>query len=155
MNSPRSLANQKLYHARIVADGWRDALKAEQVPALILGQAFEPAARAHLRQSYGWFLLDFIQIKPLPDTPPESCDALPAVAPGKAFPGELRELQRLEKDGWLSEMLAAGPVSQQTASSASNLAVSMPQLSSPDQIDQWITLLQGTFDRLAEFIDEY
>jgi len=155
MTSSRSLANQKLYHARIVADGWRGALRAEQVPALVLGQAFEPAARAHLRQSYGWFLLDFIQLSPLPEYPPESCGALPAVAQGKAFPGELRELQRLERDGWLAEMLATGPASQHTVSSASNLAVSMPQLSSPDQVDQWITLLQNTFDRLAEYIDEY
>jgi hypothetical protein len=90
MISARSLANQKLYHARILAGSWRSGLQAQQIPATILAQAFEQAVRDHLRFAYGWFLLAITQPATLPEVPPGSCFDLPDIAEGKAIPGEIR-----------------------------------------------------------------
>ena len=49
MTTPRSLANQKLYHARILAHSWRREMQAESIPATVLAEAFDRAARDHLR----------------------------------------------------------------------------------------------------------
>lgn len=155
MTSSRSLANQKLYHARILAASWRTALAAEAIPATILAQAFDESTRDHLRQAYGWFLLEIVVPAALPETPPERTTALPEPAPGKVFPGEIRELQRLEQHGWLAEMLKSEPQTRPQGKAAGNLAIVTATVSGPDQVDQWIEQLQEIFNRMADSLDEY
>jgi hypothetical protein len=155
MTTPRSQANQKLYHARILAQSWRRELQAESIPATVLADAFDPAARDHLRMAYGWFLLAITQPATLPDTPPGNCDALPEIAEGQALPGEIRELQQLEQRGWLADMLGSEPFTLSTAKASANLALPVAGSSGPDLIDQWIDKLQETFDRMADSLDEY
>jgi hypothetical protein len=155
MTTPRSLANQKLYHARILAQSWRRELDAESIPATVLADAFDLAARTHLRLAYGWFLLAITQPASLPDTPPGNCDALPEVAEGQAVPGEIRELRQLEQRGWVADMLGSESIATTDVRAMGNLALSVSGTSGPDLIDQWIDKLQETFDRMADSLDEY
>ncbi|MEH6582871.1 MAG: DUF6586 family protein [Halioglobus sp.] len=154
MASPRPQANQKLYLARIVAASWRRELTAELIPATVLAQAFDGAARDHLRAAYGWFLLEIMQSETLPEIPPSSCADLPTLAEGKAVPGEIRELEQLERGGWLAEMLAA-PAAVAQLKAPGSLAMSVSQVSGPDFIDQSIDNLQQIFDRMSDSLDEY
>ena len=153
MTTPRSLANQKLYHARILAHSWRREMKAESIPATVLAEAFDRAARDHLRMAYGWFLLEITQPASLPDTPPGNCDALPEIAEGQALPGEIRELRQLEQRGWLADMLGSEPITLSDVKASGNLALPVSGSSGPDLIDQWIDKLQETFDRMADSLD--
>jgi hypothetical protein len=155
MTSPRSLANQKLYYARILAHSWRRELQAESIPATILADVFGPAARNHLQLAYGWFLLEITQPAALPDTPPQNCAALPEVAEGRALSGEIRELRQLERRGWLADMLDPQPIASSDVRAPGNLALPISGTSGPDLIDQWIEQLQETFDRMADSLDEY
>ena len=155
MISPRSLANQKLYHARILANSWREQLGSETIPATVLAEAFEQPARDCLRLAYGWFLLEIIQPAALPETPPESSDDLPVIAAGKVLPPEIQELRQLEKQGWLEAMLRLSDTGSPGVRSAGNLAQSVKESIGPDLIDQWIEQLHSIFDRMADSLDEY
>jgi hypothetical protein len=155
MISPRSLANQKLYHARILANSWRGALADEQIPATVLADAFDQASRDHLRQAYGWFLLEIVPPASLPEVPPQNCAGLPSIAPGKALPGEIRELRRLEQQGWLAEMLGLAAPARTQPRQPGGLGVLIAETSAPDQVDRWIGRLEETFERMADSLDEY
>ena len=105
MSTPRAQANQSLYLAKILLSAWEQALSAEDTPALTLEQAFLPAVRTHLMQSYGWFLLEVTGFDVPPDgQPPRAVAQLPEIAAGKAIPGEVREFERLEGGGWLAAL---------------------------------------------------
>ena len=155
MSTPRALANQKLYHARILANSWRTELAAQVVPATVLAGAFQAPAVAHLRQAYGWFLVEIAQPAETPRIPPDAVDALPGIEPGRAAPGELHELRQLEQNGWLRDLLRAGEEPAQPTKSVDSLAIGVPQGISPDQIDDWIERLQQIFERMADSLDEY
>ena len=156
MISARALANHKLYLARILADAWSEALQREQVAATTLAQAFQAPAVDHLADAYGWFLLEVSGAESLPSTPPRGCQDLPAIAEGKAVPGEIREFLQLESDGWLRALLAdysnITPASRQPAQS---LAVTAPSTLDPVQIRQWAQALEDLFDRMSDSLDEY
>ena len=155
MSTPRGLANQKLYHARILANSWRSELARESVPATVLAGAFDPPAREHLRAAYGWFLVEITRPAVVPATPPGSTVGLPEIAGGEAVPGEIRELRQLEQSGWIADMLGEGASDAVPAKAAQSLAIPVSQTPSPDQIDTWIEKLQHTFDRMADSLDEY
>lgn len=155
MISARSLANQKLYHARILASSWRAALAAQEIPATVLARAFDRACRDHLRHAYGWFLLEVVQPVSLPDKPPDNTAGLPELAPGTVLPGEIRELQNLERQGWLADMLQSGSLLEARAKAPGNLATAVSTVSGPDQVDRWIEQLQAIFNRMADSLDEY
>lgn len=161
MSGARSHANHRLYLARVLLDCWRDALARETVPAVTLSQAFGEAVREHLVAAYGWFLLEITRPEPLPAHPPRGCAELPGVAAGKAVPGEIRELAQLEEEGgWLAALLAGEePAPQFRRGDArrgdGNLAVQADHAPGPGQLQQWADYLQGLFDRMGEFLDEY
>ncbi len=165
MSGARSHANHRLYLARILLDCWRDALARETVPAVALSQAFGEAVREHLVAAYGWFLLEIIRPEPLPPHPPRGCAELPGAAAGKAVPGEIRELAQLEEGGWLAALLAGeepGPgIGRGDARrgdarrTEGNLAVPADHAPGPGQLQQWADYLEGLFDRMGEFLDEY
>ncbi|MEH6589717.1 MAG: hypothetical protein V7746_05645 [Halioglobus sp.] len=157
MSSPRALANQYLYQARILASSWRKEVAAHEVAVSVLADTFVPAASGKLLQAYGWFLLEIMPPATLPDAPPLRCSDLPEVAPGKAVPGEIREFMQLEAQGWIGDILhAASPRSVRSGSSRGNLAQPAADVSvDPDTIDNWIDRLQDIFSRMSESLDEY
>ena len=158
MSTARARANHKLYLARILLSSWREQLAREQIPSVTLNQAFSAPVREHLLQSYGWFLLEISHPDVLPDSPPVNCAGLPELPEGKAVPGEIREFEQLEQDGWIGDMLA-GPDEWATGSRGSgavtNLASPAPSLPDADALEQWADRLSALFDRMSDSLDEY
>ncbi|MFV8817387.1 DUF6586 family protein [Haliea sp. E17] len=152
--SARGQANHCLYLARILGAAWRRDSDAQSVAASTLAQAYLPAVRMHLQAAYGWFLLDITRQEPLPALPPGNCADLPPRPAGKVLPGEIRECQQLERDGWLAEMLSAGEQPLAVNRHADNLA-STPAEASPQQVEAWCNALQGLFERMGNSLDEY
>jgi hypothetical protein len=155
VSSARALANQKLYLAKIQLAAWRQAMAAQDVPAMVLTQAFLPAARAHLMEAYGYFLLAVSGLEQVPGRPPASCTELPDVATGQAISGEIREFEQLEKDGWLAQLLAEPDNAVQSVRAASNLAVGSPLSADSASVQQWIDHLEALFARMSDSLDEY
>lgn len=153
MSSARGQANHALYLARILINAWQRDSDAEAVAATTLAQAYAPAAREHLVAAYGWFLLEITRPGALPEQPPRGLAEMPDIALGKALPGEIREFQQLEQDGWVADLLALSPVAA-TPPSAGNLArgVSGP---TPAQLGEWADRMQSLFDRMGDSLDEY
>ena len=153
MSSARGQANHAPYRANILLAAWRRDLDEQSVAARTLAQTYLPAVRLHLNAAYGWFLLEITRPGSLPDNPPRCLAELPDIATGKAVPGEIREFQQLEENGWIGEMLDQG---QETAapSSAGNLAVSAPE-AGPEHAAHWSDQLQRLFDRMGDSLDEY
>lgn len=155
MSSARGRANHGLYLARILLSAWREALARQELPAAVLAQAFHPAARNHLLDAYGWFLLALSQADPLPATPPRCCAELPPAPQGKVLPGEVNELRQLETAGWLGAMLeerAFAPSGSQRQGSLARVVSDQPD---PEQIEHWLEQLAGLFDRMGDSLDEY
>ncbi|PLW69486.1 hypothetical protein [Pseudohalioglobus lutimaris] len=153
MSSARGRANQCLYLARILTAAWQRDLAAETIPASVLAQAYLPCVRSHLRDAYGWFLVEVTRPGVLPDLPPTCIAELPEVAQGKAVPPEVREFHLLEGSGWIAEMLAADADSATSASSMGNLATAVTA-ADPQRASQWADLLQALFDRMGDSLDE-
>jgi len=153
MSSPRGQANHCLYLARLLLAAWRRDLAAEDIPASVLAQAFAPAVRGHLLDAYGWFLLDLQKPAQLPATPPHSVIALPPVAPGKAAPAEIAEFSRLERDGWLAELLRE-PTVTPPPRSGPNLATPNADLPDPESLLAQAQQLENAFSRMGDFLDE-
>ncbi len=161
MSSARALANQKLYHARILIDAWRTVLRQEQVASSVLQEAFGVPVCQYLAQAYGWFLLEITQAADLPPRPPRCCAELPRVPEGRETPPEILEFQQLEKQPWLIQILdpVFGPLRRMTASermnSQENLAVASEQSFTPQETEQWHTQLSELFARMTDSLDEY
>lgn len=153
MTFTRGRANHSLYLARILLQGWRDALSARATPGNTLSQAYLPAVRLHLADAYGWFLLEITRPGEMPGSPPHSVTRLPDMADGKAVPGEVREFQQLEQEGWIGDMLAAGDAVAVAGRSADNLATSATP--GPEDAARWADALQQLFDRMGDSLDEY
>jgi hypothetical protein len=149
MASARSLANQKLYYARILASSWRQELALQNIPANVLAGAFNDPACQHLCGAYGWFLLEIVPPATLPTVPPVDTTGLPALAPGKALPGEL------EQHGWIAQMLQHDDTLNSSSKTTGNLAVSVTETPHPDRIDQWIQNMESVFSRMSDSLDEY
>ena len=155
MTSSRARANQGLYLAKIQLSGWRHALDAQEVPAVTLTQAYLPAVREHLQAAYGWFLLEVCATEQPGDKPPRGCAGLPDIAAGRAVPGEVREFQQLESDGWLAELLSDSDVLLQAAPVRGNLAVAAPEMAGCEQAQQWVSNLEALFARMSDSLEEY
>lgn len=153
MSSPRGQANHSLYLARVLLAAWRKGLAAEDIPASVLAQAFGPGARGHLLDAYGWFLLDLQKPAQMPATPPHSVAGLAPVAPGKAVPAEISEFARLEREGWLAELLQESGTAP-TKRSPLNLAAPSTHLPDPETLLAQAQLLEDAFSRMADFLDE-
>jgi len=156
MTSARALANQKLYHAKILVNSWRTACLDEQVAHTALEQAFGPAICEHLAKAYGWFLLEIAQPAEMPLIPPGCCADLPAVAEGKETPPEVREFLQLERGGWLAQLLNPQFGQSGTGQDRRNLAiVSSAEVFSPEQAEHWLAQLNELFERMTHSLDEY
>ena len=156
MSGPRGNANQALYLAKILLTSWADEQARAQVSAATLQQAFLPGVKAHLATAYGWFLLEICDLDATDShNPPACCAQLPAIPAGKAVPGEVRELERLEQEGWLSAMLAAEVPQVEVSRSRGNLAGTATAGADHDQAASWGAQLESLFSRMRDSLDEY
>ncbi|MEP0202632.1 MAG: DUF6586 family protein [Halioglobus sp.] len=159
MSSPRGRANHALYLARLQLAAWNVELAREVVPAARLDEAFAPAACAHLKQAYGWFLLTLAGHSDTTVTPPECCSELPDVAVGKAVPAEITEFAQLEQDGWLADLLSVQFTTQTRqrplAGRMTNLAVGASDTPSADAVTAYADQLDEHMARMSNSLDEY
>ena len=155
MSSTRALANHSLYLAKIQLSAWDGELNAQQLPASILTQAFLPAVRAHLLDAYGCLLLTLIDANEAGDPLPQCVAQLPGVAPGKASPGSLNELQRLEQDGWLAALRQAPQLALPAVSkSSANLATAAAPGTGFDEATMWCSSMEKVIETLGDSLDE-
>lgn len=159
MSTPRALANQKLYHAKILIRFWQTAIAEENIAKTVLEQAFGSAVRDHLIGAYGWFLLEISQPKEMPEQPPRCCDELPSVALGRETPPEINEFLQLERAGWLSRLLNSNTPFGTSAAlgnlPSQNLATVAGGEYGPDEALRWHDELAALFGRMTDSLDEY
>ena len=159
LSSPRGLANHSLYLARIQLAAWNAELEREIIPAATLGEAFAPAACAHLKHAYGWFLLTLTGQTDTSVTPPGCCSELPDIAIGKAIPAEISEFAQLEQGGWLADLLSvqiAAPSQQRSLPGrAKNLAVRASNTPSEKEVAGFADELDAHMARMSNSLDEY
>ena len=155
MSAPRARANHSLYLAKILLGTWRAELEKEDIPSRTLGEAFMPAARSHLVDAYGWFLLEVSQLDNAASTPPRRIAELPDIPEGRAEAGELRECRQLEESGWLAQLL--GQQSSQAVASAlpGSLAAPAPESPGFTDIEDWQQAMSALFERMRDSLDEY
>ena len=99
MTGNRGLANQALFHARILLDAWELVEAQGRRSARDLAGAFCPAVVTHLLQAYGWFLLAVTQADTQADPTalPRAVADLPAPPAGKSLAPEVREFELRER----------------------------------------------------------
>jgi len=159
VSSHRARANHSLYCAGMLISSWRGAQDAGNFPATALNDAFLPAVHLHLRQAYGWFLLELSGAGDWGSEPPAGTAELPPVPAGKAIPAEVREFQRLESDGWVGEFLSAlSPVAParpaRSARAQGGLAVAAVDDNDCEAAAQWKRKFESLFDRMGDALDE-
>ena len=159
MASARALANQKLYHAAVLLQSWREA-EGGLVPASILDAAFGQSVQRHLHLAYGWFLLELAGYSDLPTQPPLNCKTMLESDPELAAQrrGELHEFLQLEREGWLQGLVAPTPerLPRPPARGASQALI---RTETPSEINleacqQWHRRLESVMDRMADSLDE-
>lgn len=159
MSATRGNANQSLYLARILLDGWGGAVTQQSVAQPVLTQAYLPAVREHLINAYGWFLLETAGHEDWNDVLPRAVADLPAVPNGKATSGEVREFEALESDGWLCSLLAeldfSRPVVSPRSRARNNLAVAATAGASREDAENWHMHLSDVISRMRDSFDEY
>lgn len=159
MSTSRALANQKLYHAKILIGYWQTAISEENIAKAVLEQAFGTAVRDHLIGAYGWFLLEITRPEEVPEQPPRRCDDLPAVAVERETPPEINEFLQLEREGWLSKMLnprsPSGPSAVPSNPASQNLAAMAGPEYGPAEALCWHDELAALFGRMTDSLDEY
>ena len=159
MSSHRARANHALYCAGMLISSWRGALEASHFPPRALNDAFLPAVHLHLRQAYGWFLLELSGAGDWSTAPPACTADLPPVPTGKAVPSEIKEFQRLENDGWVGEFLAARSTAPAVRPARSMrgqgaLTVSVIDDGDCDAAAQWKRDFEALFERMGDALDE-
>jgi hypothetical protein len=157
MSLARGRANQSLYLARILINGWERAAAQQEAPGPTLAQAYLPAVRAQLLDAYGWFLLEVSGAEPPEDDcPPRCCGELPAIPEGKALSGEIREFSQLESGGWLAELMAAGvaPLPAASPRTRGNLASATPESPDAEAAASWHAQMATLFGRMRDSLEE-
>jgi hypothetical protein len=158
MGSARSLANQKLYHAALHQRMLEAELAKQDVAASVLLEAVGPSIQLHLRQAYGWFLLELAEVTELPPAPPlcvaQLCSQFDV---GEPLRGELVELQNLEqRHGWLAELLTDRPLSPSVSARAAPAGLGVMQSDwSQEELQAWYEALAGLIERMSDSLDEW
>ena len=153
MSGNRGLANQALFQARILLDGWEHCAEARLRSADQLSAAFRPAVLLHLRNAYGWFLLAVagLDTEPDPMALPREAGAVPEPPPGRAVAPELREFALLERDGWLGDMLSAR---HGRSGAAPGLLGSDRQPPGIGDFRRWCDALEQVMHRMDDSLDD-
>lgn len=132
---------------------WRLALSGEVHSKSVTDAAYGPASRLHLLDAYGWQLLACQRVVQIPSSPPHSATELPNLAPGIAISPEVREMARLEENGWLSELTAPIAPGLHVRRPQNLLAVSSNQFDCAKAADL-LRELEALIGRVADAIDE-
>jgi hypothetical protein len=120
-------------------------------------EAVGRSVQHHLRDAYGWFLLELAAVEDLPTTPPHSVAQLcESHAVEKPLRGELVELTNLERrPGWLVELLSNRSPSVAAARSAT-AGLSLVQSDwSLAELQAWHEELTGLIERMSDSLDEW
>lgn len=157
MGPARALANHKLYHAVLHQRMLVRELALEDVAASVLLEAIGRSVQQHLREAYGWFLLELADIQDLPALPPQSVTQLcEAYAVERPLRGELVELTNLERrSGWLAELLANRPLSVAAAKSAPVGLALVQSDWSQAELQSWTEALEALIERMSDSLDEW
>jgi hypothetical protein len=157
LSGNRGRANQALFEARILLDGWESALQQARWRPQAVGSAYLAAIRLHLLHAYGWFLLAVAGADEMPDPAqlPATVQDLPLPPPGRERPPELREFAMLERDGWLGDMLRSG-VAASSAGAGMNAGLlgSDREAPGPGVVAQWHEALAGIMARMDDALSE-
>lgn len=155
MPRTRGAANQSLYRARLLLAAW-DRSRSEPIPEAQLHGAFYPAVRLHLREAYGWFLLAVSGVAEAPvSSLPSSTASLPSPEPGKARMPEVAEFERLERQGWLAQLLTGDELSPQPRAAEAGLLVSDREAVGTAVLRSWVDELEATMARMDDSLNEY
>mgnify|MGYP001824807752 CR=1 FL=1 len=155
MSGNRGLANQALFQARILLDGWEHCAEAQLRSADQLAAAFRPAVLLHLRNAYGWFLLAVagLDTEPDPMALPREAGAVPEPPPGRTVAPELREFALLERDAWLGDMLNARH-GRAGMGATQGLLGSDQQPPGIGEFQRWCDALEQVMHRMDDSLDE-
>lgn len=160
MPQPRGQANQALYRARILLQGWELSLARDSRAAEAVDRAYRPAVQAALGEAYGWFLMVMAGIEdPSEPDPPRRCADLPAPETGLASAPELHEFAQLEREGWLGQMLAdyrfePGAACAYGSPGRATLLGSDRQAPGHALVARWADRLQATMARMDDSLSE-
>lgn len=158
MSSARGLANLSIYHAAVQQRLLAAELAREDVPAHILLEGIGRAIQLHLREAYGWFLVELAGLDELPLRPPLGVRALQELLPDSdvGLRGELVELGQLEtKSGWLCELLGdPRSTSTRAAVPADSLSVAVIGWDQ-QQLEQWSRGVTGLIERMSDSLEEW
>jgi hypothetical protein len=157
MRPARALANQKLYHAVLHQRMLARELAREDVAAGVLLEAVGRSVQHHLRDAYGWFLLELAAVEDLPTVPPHSVAQLVAGHDiERPLRGELVELMNLERrSGWLVDLLSDRSLSVAAARSAP-AGLSLVQSDwSQAELQAWYEALEALIERMSDSLDEW
>jgi hypothetical protein len=154
MSSCRGRANHSLYLAKILLAAWQRECDGQILPQRVLCQAYLPAVRSHLLDAYGWFLLAITGATQLPHSPPQRCDDLPELPPGKAIPGEILEFRQLETAGWLADLLEGWTDTGATPVRGPGNLVTAAEFPTPEQAQSWVDGLSEHFERMGNNLEE-
>ena len=153
MATARGFANHAIYMARILLDTWESTIRSEKEfsPDVVNG-AFAPAVRLHLIDAYGWFLLDAIKAPRLPDHPPHGVADLPKQQKGLPVAELIEDFARLERSGWLADLLSPVPAGLPTEAKEMIVGGSLPGLR---ECTAWRDSLANLFGDVSEIAQEY
>ena len=160
MRTPRAFANQKLYYARIQLDMLAHQLEQEQIPHRVLLDAMGESIQNHLRDAYGWLLLELAQLPGQYRVPPtDVSDLLENYGAPEQIRAEI-ELMRAQEQrtGWLQQMLNARPgivgSDGTTRAAANNLATGVSGGYELPQLQAWHESLSALLDGLGDTLEE-
>lgn len=159
LSSPgnRGLANEALYHARILLQGCELMEEGRRVRSSDIHSAFVPAVRAQLLRAYGWFLLAAAGAPAEldPGALPRSVSQLPVPPKGQVRPPELSEFERLEHDGWLGRLLDAREGQVQRGESSRQVLASDQRSVTIRELHGWLEMLEALMRRMDDSLCEY
>ena len=152
MSHPLAFANQSIYHARILLNGWRALAEQASEPAEQLALAFAPPARNQLLDGYGWLLLAACRITKVPSAPPHSVDDLPTLPTGLVRPAEVDACAALERDGWVATLKQ--PITRASLSTRPGQLASDVSGIELRHFEAWLHQLEDLAGLVADAIDE-
>ncbi len=156
MHPARAQANQSLYYSALHLRWLEQELEREQIPASVVLEAAGRSVQWHVREAYGWFLLELAGSSELPVTPPESLERLlPLLDSSAAQRGELIELINLERrPSWLLELLSDRPASSMGAARTDNLAQPASGWSLAE-LYEWQQGVANLIERMSDSLEEW
>jgi len=150
-------ANQKLYFAALVRRILAFELERGHYPSHVLLAALGEAVRFHLREAYGWFLLELAESETPPASPPGSvADTIVLCHLSEPLRGELVELANLEeRDGWLADLLHSAAPEDAARPADGDIPLRTRGPWEPARLDAWYEGLADIMERMSDSLEEW